>query len=73
MANVGFKPTFEEDAEKPTVEVYIFDYNGDLYGEDLRVEWHTFIREETKFNGVDHLVAQLQDDEKRIREFFRLD
>lgn len=70
MANVGFKPTFEEEVEKPTIEVNIFDYKGDLYGENLRIEWHNFIREETKFNGVDQLISQLHEDEKRIREFF---
>ncbi|QHE52234.1 bifunctional riboflavin kinase/FAD synthetase [Pontibacillus sp. HMF3514] len=70
MANVGFKPTFEGEAKKPTIEVNIFDYNGDLYGEELRIEWYTRIREETKFNGVDQLIDQLHEDERHIREFF---
>ncbi len=70
MANVGFKPTFEGESEKPTIEVNIFDYNGDLYGEYLRVEWHAFIRKETKFDGVNQLIDQLHEDEKQIREIF---
>ncbi|MFC0524185.1 bifunctional riboflavin kinase/FAD synthetase [Pontibacillus salicampi] len=70
MANVGYRPTFYDASEKPSIEVYLFDYNGDLYGEELEVEWHQFIREETKFNGVEQLVAQLRQDEQEIRDFF---
>ncbi|WP_036769273.1 bifunctional riboflavin kinase/FAD synthetase [Pontibacillus halophilus] len=70
MANVGYKPTFYEDEKKLSVEVYIFDFQGDLYGEELSVEWHAFIRNETKFNGVEQLVQQLKADEREIRNFF---
>ncbi|MFD1018230.1 bifunctional riboflavin kinase/FAD synthetase [Thalassobacillus hwangdonensis] len=71
MANLGYKPTFYDEAEKPSLEVYIFDFNGDIYGEDVKVEWHAFIREEKKFNGIDALIAQLHSDEEEIRRFFQ--
>ena len=70
MANLGVKPTFNSDLVDPSVEVHIFDYNNDLYGEELKVEWHEFIREEKKFNSVDELVKQIENDEIVIREFF---
>ena len=41
---LGYKPTFhKEKSEFPSVEVFIFDFQGDIYGEDVAVEWHTTI------------------------------
>ncbi|WP_210238477.1 bifunctional riboflavin kinase/FAD synthetase [Aquibacillus sediminis] len=67
MANLGYKPTFHENVEKPSIEVHIFDYKGDLYGQELIIEWKKFIREEKKFNGIEELVTQLKEDETKIR------
>ncbi|QST01630.1 bifunctional riboflavin kinase/FAD synthetase [Pontibacillus sp. ALD_SL1] len=69
MANIGYKPTFQ-DTKVLSVEINLFDFEADLYGEELEVEWHAFIRDEVKFNGVDHLIDQLQKDEAEIRNFF---
>ncbi|KGP92902.1 riboflavin biosynthesis protein RibF [Pontibacillus chungwhensis BH030062] len=69
MANIGYKPTFQ-DTRVLSVEINLFDFEKDLYGEELTVEWHAFIRDEEKFNGVDHLIEQLQKDEAEIRNFF---
>ncbi|GGC97310.1 bifunctional riboflavin kinase/FAD synthetase [Pontibacillus salipaludis] len=69
MANIGYKPTFQ-DIKVLSVEINLFDFEADLYGEELTVEWHAFIRDEVKFNGVDHLIDQLQKDEAEIRNFF---
>ncbi|WP_345238875.1 bifunctional riboflavin kinase/FAD synthetase [Pontibacillus salipaludis] len=69
MANIGYKPTFQ-DTKVLSVEINLFDFEADLYGEELTVEWHAFIRDEVKFNGVDHLIDQLQKDEAEIRNFF---
>ncbi|MEI3597163.1 MULTISPECIES: riboflavin biosynthesis protein RibF [unclassified Oceanobacillus] len=71
MASVGTNPTFKEDKGNLSVEVNIFDYNNDLYGEELQIEWHEFIRDEKKFAGKEELIAQLADDEKTIRNYFR--
>lgn len=71
MASIGTNPTFAEDAGNLSVEVNIFDYNNDLYGEDLQIEWHTFIRDEETYNNIDQLIAQLKQDEEDIRNFFR--
>lgn len=73
MANIGVKPTFNAEEAEPSIEVNIFDYNHDLYGELLKVEWHKFIREEKKFNGIDELVNQIKQDEETIRAYFQTD
>lgn len=70
MANLGTKPTFNEKGIIPSLEINIFDYNNDLYGEELKVEWCKFIRNERKFNGVEELVNQIKEDEKQIRHYF---
>lgn len=70
MANLGFKPTFQEKQIRPTLEVHLLDFQGDLYGKTVKVEWHTFIRNEKKFNGIDELLANLKRDEQEIRALF---
>lgn len=72
MANLGVKPTFVEGQTKPQVEVYIFDFDQEIYGELLEVEWYKYIRAEKKFNGIEEIVSQLENDEKQIREYFNL-
>lgn len=68
MANLGYKPTFYEQEEEPSIEVHLFDFQKDIYGKEITVEWLRFIREEQKFAGVDELVNQIQMDEQQIRE-----
>lgn len=70
MANLGVVPTFTDGRSEPKVEVYIFDFNQDIYGKELTIEWHQFIREEKKFSGIDEIVQQLKTDEKNIRKYF---
>ncbi len=70
MASIGTNPTFKEDNGVLSVEVNIFDYNNDLYGEELQMEWYAFIREEESFANVDDLIAQLAHDEETIRNYF---
>jgi riboflavin kinase/FMN adenylyltransferase len=66
MMNCGVRPTIEGD-HLPTIEVNIFDFNRDIYGETLRVRCIDRTRDERKFNGIDALKLQLQEDEKTIR------
>lgn len=70
ITNIGVRPTFENDAE-PSIESYIFDFDGDLYGDVLRVRFLHRIRDERKFNGIDELKAQIEKDTKRARNYFR--
>ena len=70
ITNVGVRPTFAGDGE-PSIETYIFDFDGDLYGEVLRVRFLHRIRNEKKFNGIDELKAQIQKDSTRARLYFK--
>lgn len=70
MANLGVKPTFESDEREPTLEVNIFDFAKDIYGEEMVIDFHLFIRNEKKFSGIDELVQQLALDEEQIKQYF---
>ncbi len=65
VANYGRRPTFDNGA--PLLEVHIFDFEGDLYGQTIGVEFHAYLRPELKFSGIDALVAQIADDARRAR------
>lgn len=64
--NVGFRPTVEGSVGE-TVEVHIFDFDGDLYGKVIRTELRYFLRGERKFAGLEALKNQLKSDEERSR------
>jgi riboflavin kinase/FMN adenylyltransferase len=66
VASFGRRPTFDNGA--PLLEIFLFDFDGDLYGKTLDVAFIAFIRDELKFDGVDALVAQMDDDSARARE-----
>lgn len=70
ITNIGVRPTFENDAE-PSIETYIFDFDGDLYGDVLRVRFLHRIRDERKFNGIDELRTQIERDTARASNYFR--
>lgn len=57
IANVGIRPTV--DTNILCAEMHIFDFDGDLYGKRVRIEFLHFIREERKFDSVDELSAQV--------------
>ncbi len=69
ITNIGVRPTFESDSE-PSIESYIFDFDGDLYGDVLRVRFLYRIRDECKFNGIEELKAQIELDSDRARNYF---
>ena len=70
ITNIGVRPTFENDAE-PSIETFVFDYDGDLYGDVLRVRFLHRIRDERKFSGIDELKVQIERDTNRARNYFR--
>jgi len=70
ITNIGVRPTFESDAE-PSIETFIFDFDGELYGDVLRVRFLHRIRGERKFAGIDELRAQIEADSICARNYFR--
>lgn len=69
ITNVGVRPTFNGDKE-PSIETYIFDFDGDLYGDVLRVRFLHRIRDERKFNGIDELKLQIEKDTRIALKYF---
>jgi len=65
VASFGRRPTFDNGA--PLLEVFLFDFKGDLYGSSLDVAFIGFIREELKFDSIEALVRQMDDDSARAR------
>ena len=70
ITNIGVRPTFETQTE-PSIESYIFDFDGELYGDVLRVRFLHRIRDERKFSGIEELKAQIENDTRRARNYFR--
>ena len=59
-ANIGVRPQF--DPPKELLEPYFFDFSGDLYGQEIEVAFHHFLRGEAKFGSLDELTAQMEKD-----------
>jgi len=66
VANLGIRPTFA-GATEARLECHLFDFHGNLYGRDLRVQLVDFLRPERKFDGLDDLKAQIAADSSRAR------
>lgn len=66
VASLGTRPTV--GGREPLLETHVFDFDGDLYGRELEVEFISRIREERRFDGLDALVAQMALDARAARE-----
>jgi riboflavin kinase/FMN adenylyltransferase len=65
VASLGVRPTF--DPPKELLEAVLFGFDGDLYGRTIEVALHAFLRPETKFDGVEALKAQMDQDAEEAR------
>ena len=71
ITNIGKKPTVSVD-DTVTIENYIFDFEGDIYGEDIEIQLILFERPEMKFEDIISLKNQIKKDEEFTRDFFLL-
>ena len=69
VTNVGIRPTFASDVE-PSVETFVMNWAGDLYGDVVRVRFLLRLRDEKKFGSVDELKAQIEKDVSRAESYF---
>ena len=69
MMNIGVRPTVTDDNDK-SIEVNLFDFNGDLYGKRITVQLLSRFRDEMKFDSIIDLKEQLNKDESSIRNYF---
>ena len=70
VTNVGVRPTVS-DEKHVSVESYLLDFSGNLYGAIVRVEFFSFLRLEIKFGSASELSAQIKHDAERTREYFK--
>jgi riboflavin kinase/FMN adenylyltransferase len=70
VANIGLRPTVDDETPEPILEVHLFDFDEDIYGHNVKVVFRHKIRDERKFNGLDELKAAIQADSDRARRFF---
>jgi len=70
MMSIGKNPTIQ--GKGASIEVYFFDFNQDLYGQDLTIYFVKYLREERKFSSVSLLKKQIQDDETAARKAIAL-
>jgi riboflavin kinase / FMN adenylyltransferase len=68
MLSIGFNPTF--DGKEQTIEVNILDFDGEIYGEQLTLEFVDYIRDEKKFASLEDLVDAIKNDEQVTRSIF---
>ncbi|MES2388438.1 MAG: bifunctional riboflavin kinase/FAD synthetase [Bacteroidota bacterium] len=66
LLSIGTNPVFGDNPQ--TIEAWLMDFDGDLYGKNLRLNLHTYLREQKKFESLEALIDAMKADEKRGRE-----
>jgi riboflavin kinase/FMN adenylyltransferase len=69
ITNVGYRPTFEKQISTRMVETHILNFDSDIYGQEVRLEFITYLREEQRFDSVDALVEQIRYDISQVGEY----
>jgi len=70
VANIGYSPTFDDHLF--TVEVHILDFDDNLYGQNIRINFAQRIRDEIKFSGISELTEQIKKDVSTAREILSI-
>ena len=65
MLNIGYRPTVH-NGENRSIEVYIIDFSGDIYHKQIRIEFMERIRREQKFESINALISQLNQDKDTV-------
>ncbi len=71
MLNIGSRPTVNNNADNRSIEVHIFDFESDIYGEPIQLMFFKKLREEQKFSSIDALKNQLSKDKTDTIAFFQ--
>jgi riboflavin kinase/FMN adenylyltransferase len=67
VANIGFRPTIQEGGGERLLEVYLFDFDRQIYGEDVELRFLKYLRPEKKFSNLSELQAQITKDAESAR------
>ena len=71
VTNVGVRPTVSDNDRRVTVEGFILDFDGDLYGHQVRMEFYKYLRPERKFASLEELSREIAHNAQQTREYFR--
>lgn len=66
MMNIGYRPTLDNGPQR-SLEVHLLDFDGNLYGDEIKIEFLKYLREEQKFESIEDLQEQLKQDEEECR------
>ncbi len=69
VASIGYNPTFKDKGF--SIEIYLFDFLGDLLEEEIKVSFLKKLRDEMAFNKVKDLIKRMQQDVQEAQEFFK--
>lgn len=67
--NIGVRPTF--NGQDQTLEVHLFDFNENIYGKTIEIQFVERIRDEKEFSGVEELVEQLNEDKQAAQKILQ--
>lgn len=70
MLNIGLRPTFNQNNNDKSIEVHIINFEGDIYGDSVKISFFKRIRNEMKFNSIDDLISQLKKDKEHVEKYF---
>jgi riboflavin kinase/FMN adenylyltransferase len=68
VTNIGIRPTFENKSGQPQIESHLLDFDKDLYGQSICLEFVEYLRPEARFDSIQALIEQMQKDIQRSRE-----
>jgi len=66
--NIGLNPTFTPERQIPSLEAFLLDFDRDIYGETMQLEFVTRLRDEIRYKSVDALIKQIHDDVDQTRK-----
>ncbi len=69
VTNIGIRPTFTPDKKEANIETHILNYDKEIYGEKLKLEFIAHLRDEKKFDSVNALLTQIHEDIAKARAF----
>lgn len=72
VVNIGVRPTIENETGERILELHLFDFDQQIYGEDVEVAFIEYLRPERKFSGVDELQAQIRRDAEKARSVYEV-
>jgi riboflavin kinase/FMN adenylyltransferase len=68
VINLGIRPTVSSGTSERVLEIHLFDFDRDIYGQDVEVRFLKFLRPEKKFESLDALVQQIRHDVEQARQ-----